>query len=428
MMSTQLDQIITEAFKLPVDGVLYSLSRELSLAYPESYILETEDAQFDVLDFARAGKCTITTAPGGHSEDVWGYDAFSHHEWPTHFNSWNELVWEGVVFTVLSVGLRGAHCRDMHHFVLGPSEKEVRALFDAVCRWNSEVRAEVLVFSGRWNKDRRLYTWMKAASLDTLVLHGDMLEQLKTEFTGFFSSAELYDKYKIAWKRGVLFLGPPGNGKTHAIRGLLNLVDKPILYVKSFKDRYATDHECIYQVFRRARETAPCILVLEDLDSLIDDGNRAYFLNEMDGFASNRGILTVATTNHPGRLDPAILERPSRFDRKYTFSLPNQFIREKYVTVCNDGLEPSLKLRDEEIVLVAEGTDGFSFAYLKELVLSALMTWIREPERSSMARLMLDQVETLRSQMKTPAPAPAPQTEEVKPDFREILTRRGLGR
>jgi SpoVK/Ycf46/Vps4 family AAA+-type ATPase len=70
------------------------------------------------------------------------------------------------------------------------------------------------------------------------------------------------------------------------------------------------------QVFRKARAEAPCVLILEDLDSLINDSNRSFFLNQLDGLENNDGLLVIGSTNHYDRLDPAITKRPSRFDRK----------------------------------------------------------------------------------------------------------------
>src|SRR6266480_5472516 len=68
------------------------------------------------------------------------------------------------------------------------------------------------------------------------------------------------------------------------------------------------------EIFRKARQEAPCYLVFEDLDSLVTDRVRSYFLNEVDGLHSNDGILMVGSTNHLERLDPGIAKRPSRFD------------------------------------------------------------------------------------------------------------------
>ncbi len=59
-----------------------------------------------------------------------------------------------------------------------------------------------------------------------------------------------------------------------------------------------------------ARRSAPGLVALEDLDALIEDENRAFLLNELDGFADNEGVVVIASTNHPEKLDPAILDRP----------------------------------------------------------------------------------------------------------------------
>lgn len=79
---------------------------------------------------------------------------------------------------------------------------------------------------------------------------------------------------------------------------------------------YAGDEFGIKLIFERARREAPSLLVLEDLDSLITDTNRAFFLNEVDGIEDNDGLLMIGTTNHFDKLDTAISSRPSRFDRK----------------------------------------------------------------------------------------------------------------
>jgi ATP-dependent Zn protease len=82
----------------------------------------------------------------------------------------------------------------------------------------------------------------------------------------------------------------------------------------AFANKYATEHENMRSVFARARITTPCLLVMEDLDSMIDENTRAFLLNELDGFETNAGVVVLATTNHPDRLDPALMNRPSRFD------------------------------------------------------------------------------------------------------------------
>jgi len=95
------------------------------------------------------------------------------------------------------------------------------------------------------------------------------------------------------------------------------------LYVKTFNS-YAGPEYGIRQIFTMARRMAPCLLIFEDIDSLVSPMVRSYFLNEVDGLESNHGILMIGSTNHLERLDPGIAKRPSRFDRKYFFDVPSR--------------------------------------------------------------------------------------------------------
>jgi SpoVK/Ycf46/Vps4 family AAA+-type ATPase len=219
------------------------------------------------------------------------------------------------------------------------------------------------------------------------------------DFTRFFASRDLYEQYGVPWKRGVILTGPPGNGKTHAVKALVNKIGHACLYVKSFSSQYGSEHSNIHQVFRRARSTTPCVLVLEDLDSLVTDTNRSFFLNELDGFAANTGVVVVATTNHPERLDPAIVNRPSRFDRKYHFGLPGPDERRAYLALWRDSLRPELQPTDAGIADATDDTSGFSFAYLKELTVSSIMRWIDAPEPRAMDAVLGAQIAMLREQM-----------------------------
>ena len=90
--------------------------------------------------------------------------------------------------------------------------------------------------------------------------------------------------------------------------------------------------------------------------------------------ANNRGILTIATTNHPERIDDAILNRPSRFDVKYDFTLPEAALRIAFAAKwlgkvnalsANTGMK--FEKPDETAKEVASKTEGWSFAFLKEL-------------------------------------------------------------
>lgn len=69
-------------------------------------------------------------------------------------------------------------------------------------------------------------------------------------------------------------------------------------------------------VFDKAGQLSPCVIILEDLDSLVNDKSRSFFLNQLDSIVGNNGPLVVGTANHFDRLDPGLSTRPSRFDKK----------------------------------------------------------------------------------------------------------------
>lgn len=79
--------------------------------------------------------------------------------------------------------------------------------------------------------------------------------------------------------------------------------------------QYGGPEFAISQIFAKARQEAPCYLVFEDLDSIVSDSVRSYFLNEVDGLRSNDGILMVGSTNHLDRLDPGIAVSGRRHSR-----------------------------------------------------------------------------------------------------------------
>lgn len=124
---------------------------------------------------------------------------------------------------------------------------------------------------------------------------------------------------------------------------------------------------------------APCLLIFEDLDSLVNDDIRSYFLNEVDGLESNDGILMIGSTNHLDKLDPAISKRPSRFDRKYHFSIPGEEERRSYAEYWREKLLKNeyVDFPEELCGVIAKLSEGFSFAYLKELFVMALLSLVR---------------------------------------------------
>jgi hypothetical protein len=94
-------------------------------------------------------------------------------------------------------------------------------LISAVYNWSSAVKDEIWVFqSGYWRKDESLHAAISQASWENLTLSADLLNGLRRDTRTFFSSAKVYKTLGVTWKRGLLMMGPPGNGKTESIKVL----------------------------------------------------------------------------------------------------------------------------------------------------------------------------------------------------------------
>ncbi|KAG8759532.1 hypothetical protein FRC12_009729 [Ceratobasidium sp. 428] len=204
------------------------------------------------------------------------------------------------------------------HFLLkeGKDEQASLALIMASGYSLGEIGDSILVFNnGFWQQDYALWEEVQKSDWKDVILSPEFKQEIQSDVKNFFASEAIYHELAVPWKRGVIFLGPPGNGKTISIKALMKSTKHPALYVKSFKS-WMGEEGSMKEVFDRARREAPCILILEDLDALINDDNRSFFLNEIDGLENNDGLFILGTTNHFDRLDPGLADRPSRFDRK----------------------------------------------------------------------------------------------------------------
>ncbi len=408
-------QLIQSALAEPPHAIAYHAGRALRDLWPGKAIIECSSCGFDLDGFVEAGHATFTyLTDRGHHQIVTSWRGCQENETGATCNTGEEgilrrpvnafvcISWNGQSFDALHLGWREMMRAQEAFFLIGESEEIVEAFYRAVCAWSNVPHGEVLVFEkGAWRKDRELYDSIRKTGPDSLVLAPGLKEKLFDDVMGFFTRKDVYASHGVPWKRGILLLGPPGNGKTHAVKALCQNIGRPILYLRSIESGGIFEtgqHGNISQVFYLARKTAPCLLVLEDLDALINSQNRSFFLNELDGFAQNTGICVLATTNYPERLDPSILDRPSRFDRKYTFELPSAGERRRYLEHWAGRQTSSLRLSPPGIDSVVAATEGFSFAYLQELCLAASMAWINAGPDAAIDPIALDQARQLDAQ------------------------------
>ncbi|MDC7241288.1 MAG: ATP-dependent zinc metalloprotease FtsH [Spirochaetales bacterium] len=208
------------------------------------------------------------------------------------------------------------------------------------------------------------------------------------EVVDFLKTPEKYTSIGGKIPKGVLLVGPPGTGKTLMARAVAGEAGVTFFrmsgadFVEMFVGVGAAR---VRDLFKQAREKAPCIIFIDELDAIgksragniSTNDEREQTLNqllvEMDGFDSTSGVIILAATNRPEVLDPALL-RPGRFDRQVLVDKPDLLGREAILKIhsANVKLAPEVDLKE-----VAKATPGFVGADLANIVNEAALLAVR---------------------------------------------------
>ena len=185
--------------------------------------------------------------------------------------------------------------------------------------------------------------------------------------------------------KGVLLAGPPGTGKTLLAKAVAGEAGVPFFTISGsdFVEMFVgVGASRVRDLFTQAKKNAPCIIFIDEIDAVgrqrgagLGGGHdeREQTLNqllvEMDGFGANEGIITIAATNRPDILDPALL-RPGRFDRQVIVGRPDLRGREAILKVHarNKPLADDVDLK-----IIAKKTPGFTGADLSNLLNEAAL-------------------------------------------------------
>lgn len=211
-----------------------------------------------------------------------------------------------------------------------------------------------------------------------------------SETIDFLRDPERFGRLGGRAPRGILLSGPPGTGKTLLARAAACEAGVPFLSVSgsSFQEKFAgLGASRVRKLFAKARESAPCVVFIDEIDALgrrrgrggdsasaDQDQTLNQLLIEMDGFTQMNGVVVIASTNRPDILDQA-LTRPGRFDREITVNLADVRGREAILNVH----ARKLKLADGlELGWIARGTPGFSGADLANLLNEAAIFATRD--------------------------------------------------
>jgi AAA+ superfamily predicted ATPase len=214
----------------------------------------------------------------------------------------------------------------------------------------------------RVNSNGQTYFERLPISTEGLVKFPDTTtSQAIDEMETFWKQEDRYKKFGLTFKRGVLFWGPPGGGKTCTIRILIQeLIKRHGVVIKFTTPTYFSQG---VRQFRDIQPKTPVIILMEDLDAILDKYNESEVINIIDGIDFIDGVVFLATTNHPEKLSERILNRPSRFDKRYKIGMPSARDRKIYLESLLKK-ERNVKINLDKWV---KDTEKLSLAHLREL-------------------------------------------------------------
>lgn len=265
--------------------------------------------------------------------------------------------------------------------IFAASDEQLSACLQAIQMRRSEERKMHVYTDTREGLQHCREPISQAIPRDEVIMDETLKQQIFRSIDEFFDGDRtFFEQYQIPYKRGILLYGRPGNGKTTLVKSIAGSVEAPVSY---WQITEYTNSESIREVFAAAVKQAPAVLIIEDIDSM-PDSCRSFFLNILDGATAKEGVFLIGTTNYPQKIDPALINRAGRFDRAYEVKLPDEEMRLVYLR--RKGL-PELA-GEEQAVHAAEHTQGFSFAQLNELYVSAALQK-RYEDRIDLEQLVL---------------------------------------
>jgi hypothetical protein len=204
---------------------------------------------------------------------------------------------------------------------------------------------------------------------DSIKLPAEKKQAIKVGALEFFNKQEIYEKNKIPFKRGLIFTGLPGTGKTHTGKILMNKSECTFIWVTSDMVDRSSD---IRRLFKMAKELAPSILFMEDLDDFLEYSCGVDSLKtQMDGMDDVEGICTILCTNFPDRLPKALIDRPSRFDDIIIFELPDENLRYQILAKIAEPMD--IETKEDTLKEIAKNTEGLTGAHLKEILVYSVL-------------------------------------------------------
>jgi transitional endoplasmic reticulum ATPase len=217
---------------------------------------------------------------------------------------------------------------------------------------------------------------------------GDAIDKLKEGIELPLKNPDAFRRLGIRPAKGFLLYGPPGTGKTLLAKAVAKEAEANFISMKSsdlLSKWYGESEQQIAKLFARARAVAPCVVFIDEIDSLVPARGSGQgepqvtgrvvntILAEMDGLEELQSVVVIGATNRPALVDPALL-RPARFDELVYVGTPDKAGRE-HILGIHTGKMPLAK--DVDLAMLAGKTERFTGADLEDLVRRAGLSALR---------------------------------------------------
>lgn len=232
---------------------------------------------------------------------------------------------------------------------------------------------------------------LRGVRREQVILPEKTTQLLDRNIGDFIKQREQIRQLGMPIKKGLLFYGAPGTGKTHTIHYLASQLPDHTTLLITAEQVGLLDH-----YFQLARFLQPAMIVIEDVDLIARAREQMYgpcdesllnkLLNEMDGLREDAAILFVLTTNRPENLEAALASRPERIDQAVEFPLPDERGRALLARLYACGLP----LSDDMVELIVRKTERASAAFIKELMRRSAQFYLARGQQGGLKSEFLD--------------------------------------
>lgn len=253
---------------------------------------------------------------------------------------------------------------------------EIKKIFD---NWKSFAKENNFYKGKKIDGGCNFLKLNKDITWDNVILTDKVKAVIQRNVSGLYANRKILEKNGISIKRGIIFSGAPGGGKTLICKVLCQELPITVIYILPSDIREPSD---VSRICGMASDLSPTLLVLEDIDYIAEDRSNGSgmawmtieLMNRLDGLEEMNGVITIATTNLIEKLENAVKNRPGRFDKVITIPEPDASCRKKMIQKFTE----KFSIKEVNVDALVKKTKGMLGSYIKHLCEYAAILAIEE--------------------------------------------------